>query len=307
MPPVPNLFIVGAQKAGTTSLYEYLRQHPEVFMSDPKEPRYFNRIAQGREDEVDEDAYLGLFEDADGFAVRGEATTGYLHEPDVPELIQDFSPRARIVISLRDPIQRAYSNYWRKVAGAQEDDAFGDAIEREIQAMQRDEPRIGYLDRSLYADAVERYMDTFGEDRVHVLLLHEIRHDAEAVLEDLFSFLDIDPSPAASIDADKRQNTFRGIPYGGLAERVRTSSLVKRAARAVLPQGVRDWLGNDVLLDKTDKPPISEAAKHRLAGFFEEDIRRLETLLGRDLDPLRAAWPASETASPQPSTADMEA
>lgn len=301
MPAYPNLFIVGAQKAGTTSLHDQLGRHPEIFMSPDKEPRFFNALADGRAGPDAEERYLALFEEGADHPVRGEASVQYLHHPEVPELIDDRVPDARILVSLRDPIQRAYSNYWRKVAAGTEEAGFAEAVDREIEAVEAGAPlesmtpgarRRGYLDRSLYAEPLERYLDAFGHDRVHVVLLADLRDDPVGTLEGILAFLDVDPAPAPDLVADERRNAFRGVPYGGLVERVRTSPTVKRVAQALLPKGVRDWLGNRLLLKDADKPPVPDAARRRLASFFEPDVRRLEELLGRDLPELRASFPA---------------
>lgn len=300
MPAYPNLFIVGAQKAGTTSLHAQLSRHPEIYMSPEKEPRFFDALADGRAGPDAEERYLAMFEEGADHPVRGEASVQYLHHPDVPELIADRVPDARILVSLRDPIQRACSNYWRKVAAGTEEAGFVEVVEREIQAieegapmgeMEADARRRGYLDRSLYAEPLERYLDVFGDDRVHAVLLADLKDDPAGTLEGILAFLEVDPAPAPDMVADERRNTFRGVPYGGLVERVRTSPTVKRVAQAVLPEGVRDWLGNRLLLKDADKPPIPDEARQRLASFFEPDVRRLEELLDRDLPELRASFP----------------
>jgi hypothetical protein len=292
MPPYPNLFVVGAQKAGTTSLYHYLRQHPEVFMPEVKAPNYFTRLATGEATADEEDAYLEHFAGADGLPVRGEASQ-YMHHPETADLIHERVPDARILVSLRDPMQRAYSHYWRQVAAGHEEEPFPDAVRREAQALEASRERRGYLDRSLYAEAVERYRSTFGAGSVRVQLLDDLKRDPRGMLREVFEFLEVDPGPAEEIDLSRR-NTFRGTPYGGVVETVRTHPAVKRVARAVLPQGVRDWLGNRVLLSGEEKPPLPGEAKSLLVEVFEPDLRRLEEVLGRDLDPLRASYPDAD-------------
>lgn len=319
----PNLFLVGAHKAASTSLHHYLGQHPDVFMSPTKEPKYFSRLADGETGPGDEERYLKIFADATE-PVQGEASPTYLYHPDVPELIHDRAPDARILISLRDPIQRTYSNYWRMVAGGRADPDFTACAEAEVAALRAlagsDDPsevldavaeagspdagedaplRLRLVDKSLYADRVERYLDTFGRDRVHVVLVADLADDAEAVLAGIFDFLDVDPGHAAAVDTE-RQNTFRGAPYGGIVEAVRTSETVKAVAKRLLPPDVRDWLGNRVLLDDSSgKPPAPEEAKAVLTEVFEADVRRLEELLDRDLPELRRTWPA-EGVGPRP-------
>lgn len=291
MPEHPNLIVAGAQKAASTSLHDYLDQHPEIFMATEKAPAYFTRVADGAAEPGEEADYLALFEGAEDHTYRGDTTPSYLYHPDVPELIHDEVPDARIIVSVRDPIQRAYSHYWRRVAGGTEDEEFVDAVEREIADRKRGDRGMGYLHNSEYAEPVRRYVDTFGRDHVHVALLADLKDDPVAYFEAIFDFLDLDTGPAETIDTTRQRNTFRGTPYGGVAEAIRTSTALKGIARALLPKGARDWLGNQVLLDKTGKPPIPEEAKARLADHFEPDVADLEELLDRDLSKLRRSWP----------------
>lgn len=291
MPDWPNLFVAGAQKAASTSLHGYLDQHPEIYMSPEKAPAYFSRLAEGETGPGDEEAYLALFEGAEGYRLRGETSPSYLYHPDVPDLIHEKVPDAKILVSVRDPIQRACSHYWRRVAGATEEAEFVDAVEREIVDRKRGDRGMGYLHNSEYAEPVRRYIDTFGRDQVHVALLADLKDDPVAYFEEIFAFLEVDTGPAETIDTTHQRNTFRGIPYGGVAEKVRTSTTLKGVAQAVLPKGARDWLGNQLLLDKTGKPPIPEEAKAVLADHFEPDVAELEELLDRDLSKLRRSWP----------------
>ncbi len=290
MAAYPNLFIVGGEKAGTTSLFQYLRQHPEIH-GPKKETWYFRRLANGEITEEDRETYLSLYE-GDEAPYQMEASAGNLYDEAVPGLIQERSPEARILITLRDPVQRAYSRFWREVAASRETPDFTEAVQRDLDALDRGEDeRFNYVSAGLYAGHVERYFETFGRDRVHVVLLDDIKADAEDTLADVFEFLDVDPSPAERIDTAERFNTFRGVPYGGWIESVRTSSAVKRIARTVLPKRMRDWLGNEVMLSTDGKPPAPEDAKRLLAEVFQDDVAKLEEILDRKLPELRASWP----------------
>ena len=108
-PRWPNLFVVGAPRAGTTSLYHYLRQHPEIYMSPLKEPHFFSHSNPQSDTVVKhQDAYLRLFDAARGEKLRGEASPAYLADPDAPARIKDASPEAKIVAVLREPVSRAF-------------------------------------------------------------------------------------------------------------------------------------------------------------------------------------------------------
>ncbi len=141
-----NFLIIGAAKAGTTSLYHYLRQHPDVFMSPVKEPQYYwdegpkNMHACA----YDRAAYERLFEGSESRRAAGEASPQYLHSPTAPARIAADLPRSRLIVSLRNPADRAYSCYLGRLRGARE----GRRVE---QAMTRDGH---YFQTSLYAPAL---------------------------------------------------------------------------------------------------------------------------------------------------------
>lgn len=312
----PDLFLVGAHKSASTSVHRYLDQHPEVSMLDKEgQSSYFLKRARGETD-LGEETYLEMVRSAGDGRLRGEATVSLLYHPDAPDLIHAKAPDAKIVVSIRDPIQRAYSNYWRMVTAGREELDFTASAKAEIEALEaladeddlravhraaaRIEPeetspdapkRLRIVDKSLLADRIERYVDRFGAGDVHAILVADLKRDTEGTLRDLFSFLGVDPDATPAIDTD-RHNTFHGIPYGGVVEAFRTSPTVKQIAQTVLPEGVRDWLGNEVLLEqRPSKPPVPDDARSMLAEFFEPDVRKLEEVLDRDLPELRASFP----------------
>jgi hypothetical protein len=284
--PWPNAFIVGAPKAATTSLHRYLGQHPAIYMSPVKEPFFFDHPEWNDPDATED--YLSLFADAGDEAIRGEATPHYLMHPEVPDRIVDRIGRdVHIVASLRDPLQRAYSQYWERVAGNKEEQPFVDAIREDLD---RDPVDQVYIQRGTYAEPLRRYVDTFGEDRVHVLLVDDLKADAHAAVAEICSFLGVDEDPVDDIDLTRKHHTYEGVPYNDLIETIRTDERVKAIAQRLLPQSVRDWLGNDVLLADEPKPPMSDEARELLVDVHAPDIAELEELLDRELPELRASW-----------------
>jgi len=123
------------------------------------------------------------------------------------------------------------------------------------------------------------------------MLIDELADDAEQALRELVTFLGVDPDGVDEITLDEQQNTFEGVPYGGVIERVRTSPIVKRLAQAVVPKGVRDWLGNQVLMKEEAKPPVPDEARRLMADRLRSDVDELEDELERELPELRASFP----------------
>ena len=154
----PNLFVVGAARAGTTSLWRYLDRHPEIWMAQVKEPNFFSQVRRPLNPDVhDEASYLRLFAPGGGCKVRGEASVSYFWAEDVPARIKRVNPEARILISLRDPVERTYSGYWYLVRIGEENRPFSQVLQDALEEPRR--PRL--LRSSFYADAVSAYLETF--------------------------------------------------------------------------------------------------------------------------------------------------
>jgi hypothetical protein len=182
-------------KAGTTSLHALLGSHPDIFMSDPKEPTHFVdgaelRSVSRRAWEAgywrDRSRYLDLFAGAGGARIRGESSTAYAKRPrlgGVPERIANTAPDARIVYILRDPVERTISHYLHAVQWNGE--------HRLPLAAIRDDPH--YREVSHYAMQLAPYGRVFGSERVHVLTLEELKADPARVARALFTWLEVDP------------------------------------------------------------------------------------------------------------------
>lgn len=291
--PWPNLFIPGAAKAGTTSLHRYLAQHPEIFMTEDKEPHFFtDSWDQAQPDpralEKAEQAYLERFEPGAEKPVRGESTPAYLHHDGVPQRIASRVPDARFIVSLRDPIERAHSDHAMRVRMGIEDRSFLETIEDEIE-VGPDETQF-LIDRGRYADHLSRFFDTFEEDAVLVVLFEDLKQDTQGVLEEAIDFLGVDPEGIEAIDHETVHNPG-GQPRNPIARWLLTDERVHELARTVVPRSLRVWVGDHVLVEEGDKPPMEDEAVEKLVDVFEPTVSRLEEMLDRELPELRACWP----------------
>jgi hypothetical protein len=276
--PLPTFLIVGAAKAGTTSLYEYIRQHPEAFMPEVKEPHYF---INGHL--IDRDSYSQLFVKGIHKKARGEASTGYLYSPESPEWIRGELGEIKIIVLLGNPADRAFSLYnWMVMEGYEKSPTFEDALRREPERFADEDFRISaphffpdYLSyrTGLYCEQVTRYLDTFGRDHVGVWLFEELVRKPCEVCAEVFEFLNIDPRFVPNIGVHNRsrlpwstslQFWFRNRAPACLGRRV-----VGHAMRLNLECGHRAIKPNAVL--------------HSLLERYREDIGRLQKLIGRDL------------------------
>jgi hypothetical protein len=285
---MPNFFIVGAQKAGTTSLYHYLDQHPEVYMSPRKEPHFFEgmhweyRRPGLRNAPVSDLAeYLALFDGASGERAIGEASASYLYSPRAPGLIKSSVPAARIIVLLRNPADRAYSNYLHCVqVGREPLGTFAEALQAEESRMRdRWGPLWYYKYKGFYYAQVKRYFDEFGRNQVGVWLHEDLRNDAPGTLSEVFRFLGVDERfvPDASVEHNPS-----GVPrIGRLYKGVRTFTarnpvLVER----VIPARLRGYVKSRLF---TKPPPFPPELREDLILAYKDDILELQDLIGRDL------------------------
>jgi hypothetical protein len=279
----PNLFVVGAAKAGTTSLYEALARHPAIFMSPVKEPHYFSRIDPSPERRAffphvaDKGSYLALFDGAAGEELIGEASTSYLWAPAAAQRIKDQLPEAKILIMLRDPVERAYSQYWNDVREGLEKRGFLDALVEERRAGPGEWGVSSlYIDCGLYADQVSRYLDAFGR-RVHVSLFEDFVADEPRTTAEILAHLGLEP---AGEGASPTAMNPGSMPRNRLGRALLGSGRVRALARATVPRRARRAL-RGALLNRSARPPMDPAARSLLNEVFEPDVERLGKLLAR--------------------------
>ncbi len=301
---IPNFLVIGPSKAATTSLFHYLRQHPEVYLSPIKNPKFFyddyreidcpgggytledhqsgapylgRKVTDLRE-------YLRLFDGWCGQKVAGEISPGYLTHAKSARLISEFSNYMRLIAILRDPVQRAYSNYTHLVAKAMEGRPFIRALEEEPV----DEP-IGVLTESttyvregLYFRNLMRFLQYFDREQILICWFDEFVSQPRRTLRHIFRFLGVKED--APITTDIAHNVTRYSRSGRLNKVLSQSG--RSIARSV-PRPLRRHLVSirSRLLDfNSYKPePMSRAERSRAIDFFREDTERLQELLKVDL------------------------
>jgi Sulfotransferase family len=278
--PLPNLFIVGAAKSGTTSLHVTLDGHPDVFMSPFKEPHFFSRPAVDARHAAHfrqiaaEDEYRGLFADGADAAVVGESSTSYLWEAGACARIGERCPSAKIVICLRDPVERAFSHYLDNVRDGLERRPFTQALSDEH--LHGGDWLTGYLDVGLYAGQVQRYVDAFGSS-VLVLYFERLVSDPEADLRRLIAFLNLDPDmmPGWELASANRH----AAPRNAVSGRILESGLVRSAA-SIVPAGVRAR-AYARLTRPSARPEMPADAREWLTEQYADEASRLQALTGQ--------------------------
>lgn len=289
----PDFFIVGAPKCGTTAMYEYLRVHPRIFMPFHKEPLYFGSDLQHRYGRMSEAEYLALFQDAAPDQRAGEASAWYLYSRAAAGEIREFSPDAGIIIMLRNPVDMMYAQHSQLLFNCQEVIRdFGGALAAEEDRRRglRLPPgpirveNLFYRESARFTDQVERYLDVFGRERVHVIIFDDMKRDTPGVYRRTLEFLgvaaDFQPDfTPANVNKRQRSATLQRLVYDPpgpirrLVPRLRRFPVVHRLRGAVV--GLNSRVAQRSAMDAD--------LRRRLQAEFAPEVERLGALIGRDL------------------------
>lgn len=282
----PNFLIVGAAKAGTTSLYHYLKGHPEVFLPDVKEPHFFSELGDAYSDET---AYLNLFKDKGDAARWGESSVTYIVDPTACERIYETCGQdVRLIFLLRNPAKAMYSGYGQVVKMHRERRPPEEALLKSFSITEwhvEQWPEHYYL-RVRYAEHLKRFLKKFPASSIKVYIFEEFFQEGLPLYGDLCRFLGISEkhSPTEAV-FNKGEvwksyalNSFIWKYYGKYLSPV-VRRLLPQSARTRLRKGLEDW-------NKTPLEPVDPALHRELQRRLSDDVRDLEKLLGRDLSSL---------------------
>ncbi len=278
---IPDFFLVGAPRCGTTSMYTYLKQHPEIYLSVLKEPHFFSTdLSSPPQAVVDETLYRGLFAGAGDEKRLGEGSVWYLESRVAPEAIRGFSPTARILVMLRNPVDMMASLHalytrtgneeitdFEEALGAQEDRARGERI----PAASYFPEGLIYTRASTYAEKLQRYFSVFGRDRVHAIVFDDFASDPARVYRDTLEFLGVDPGFVPELDIAKATQLIR-------------TKVLRQLVNT--PQLIRDKMRGGGKRHTVPRTGPSPELRRRLRAACAPDVGALGELIGRDL----SAW-----------------
>ncbi|PPS44229.1 sulfotransferase domain-containing protein [Chroococcidiopsis sp. TS-821] len=296
---MPNFLVIGAAKAGTTALYSYLNQHPQVFMSPEKEPHFFafegekvnfNGTAGAKEwlnrtAITDINIYQQQFREVSKEIAIGEASALYLYIPKAAIRIQYHIPKVKLIIILRNPVERAYSAFiFQKRDGLEPDFDFAQALKAEKSRIENNwVPIYYYQDMGFYYHQIKRYFDLFPQEQIRVYLYDDFTANPTQILQDAFRFLNVDDT---FIPNTSTRHNVSGIPKSkALHEFLRAENHpVKTVLKPLIPKKIR----RDVMLklhnNNLEKaPPLAREIRQQLTDMYREDILKLQDLLQRDL------------------------
>lgn len=279
---LPTFFIIGAAKAGTSSLHHYLGQHPEIQMSSVKEPNFFSGSPNGIPFPIGKvvsrlDEYEALFDP--GFGVRGEASVGYSNHPrreGVPAAIRELVPEAKFIYLVRDPVARTVSQYRYRVAIEGERRPIEEALD------DLSDPYSVYLCPSRYASQLDLYLREFPQDRLLVVDQADLLANRRATLQEIFSFLRVDATVDSSVFMEEMNTSSenRTYPLGYVRFRKRVAGSPLR----VLPRGLRRSLRHSLeRVAWSPAPPtkLDDELRQRLEALFDPEVERLRALTGK--------------------------
>ena len=297
---LPNFLIFGVQKAGTTSVYDYLRQHPQVYVSPVKETEFLARDAAvieaadksdaappltpgGRRQILTLQDYQSLFDGVTDEIAIGEASPNYLfaHQQAVPN-IQKYVPDAKLIAILRNPVERAYSDYLmhiRELVGNRK--PLADQI--------KTSPDSSYtLLKGLYYEGTRHFLEAFGTGQVKIFLYDDLRRDADGLMREIYRFIGVNSQFQA--DTQQRRQTAEVPKNQAVNQLLRTQNPLRSAVGAMLrvavPEAQRQKLRSRLIAANSqgkEALPLSTADRELLEDYYREDILRLQDLIDRDL------------------------
>lgn len=294
---LPNFLIIGAAKAGTTALYHYLKQHPQVYMSPNKETNFFAFEGQepgfsGPGDEeisrsavVTLEAYEEQFKAVSGEVAIGEASPWYLYSSRAAKNIRRHIPEAKIIAVLRNPVDRAFSSYLHVIRDGRETLGFEEGLHAEEERITQGWEFIWHYRRAgFYATQVERFLDLFPREQVRFYLYDDLLTDSTLFLRDVYEFLGVDTSSV--VDTSLKPNAT-GVPKNWLlGQLLLRPNPLKSTAKLLIPKQLRYNMGQRINQRLLEKPSLSEETRWKLLGHYRDDILALQNLIERDL----SAW-----------------
>ena len=289
----PNFLIIGAAKAGTTSICHYLNQHPQIYISPVKEPRFFapefyttqaNGLLrdQARTSIMSVAEYENLFAAVQNEVAIGEASTEYLFFPQTPQRIAQLIPDSKIIAILRHPVDRAFSAFCYQVRDDCETLTFEAALEQElVRANQGWRPGWLYQASGFYYEQLKRYFAVFEPEQIQVYLYDELRANSLKVTQDIYQFLGVKKNFVPRLTKRNISKMPRNKWLNSLLKR---QNPIKTTAQIVLPSTAQKAIAQKIKQHNlTDKPVLAQQTRKQLLKLYRKDIKNLEKLIHKDL------------------------
>ena len=296
---MPNFLIIGAAKSGTTALYAYLRQHPDIFMSSVKEPRFFAFEGEklsfsgpkdhgerfNRETITDLKTYQSLFDGVAGEKAIGEASPAYLSSAEkASKSIRHHIPEVKLIVILRQPAERAYSAFLHTIRSGRETNMnFESVLKSEEKRIQNNWGAIWQHRRlGFYYEQMLPYYQLFPQEQIKVCLYDDLRLNSASLIRELLTFLEVDST--LPLDVSRRVNVS-GIPRSTWVQKILkvTHKQISDMLKQQVPHKHRRSLVHKVKEANLIRPDLPEETRRRLTFEYKDDILKLQDLIQRDL------------------------
>lgn len=277
----PNFFIVGGSKCGTTNISYYLNEHPDVFISKLNEPYYFSRFDVSedfiRESMIrDYEKYLDLFKDAKNHKAIGEASSVYLSSPNAASEIKKTFPDSKIIISIRNPIERTYSSYFSYQFMQHKKETFSEMIDLHEEQIKKNEFFIyNILEPGFYTKHIKRFQENFGPEKIKIVVFENYIKNTNETINSIFSFLGIDERNNFK---EQSKGAYR-VPKNNFSNKLLKSSTFRKLTTKFVPTVSRQKIGDKFLLKQTKKPEMLETERIRLKEIYKDEFIKLEKML----------------------------
>ena len=287
--PFPSFLLIGANKAGTTSIYHYLGQHPEIYVSPIKEPSFFAIEGRSDLDDIQRawkmtgslDEYLALFDGVTTEKAWGEASTAYLSTPTAAANIHRRIPNVKLIAILRHPIERAYSQYAMNARlGIETLPTFEAAVQAELNHGPQ-LPCLPYLAMGYYFTQLQRYTSCFDARQILVLVNRDLSAAPLGVMRRIFRFLEVDDAFAPDLGQRHNVAPDRPLPAGPISPRL--PGPLRRIARALLSQSLQARIRDGLRAMRPSRPAVAPTLRRQLVALYRPEISNLQDLIGRDL------------------------
>lgn len=289
---MPNFLVVGAAKAGTTSLHYYLSQHPQVYMSRIKEPRFFaleGELLNFRNPDQDinrtsittlED-YQKLFQGVTNEIAIGETSPLYLYSPKAVDRIKYYIPDAKLITVLRNPVDRAFSCHSHLIQEGYELLSFAQGLQAEEERIQNNWAHLWhYRKGGYYYTQVKQYFDAFDFEQIRVYLYEDLSSNSTTIIQDIYHFLGVD----STFQPDLTRMNVSGIPKSRFLHNLFKRNPIKTALKPLFPVDLRKQIARQVKAwNLQEKPTLPSEIRAQLVEDYRDDILKLEGLIQRDL------------------------
>jgi len=281
----PNFFIVGGSKCGTTNISYYLNLHPKIFFSELNEPYYFCKWDVPEEYNrnsmiTNMKKYLDLFKNVKNEIIVGEASSPYLSCPHAALEIKKAFPNSKILISIRNPIERSHSAYFSYQFMKPNEQNFMEMIKTHEKLISE---KIFYIDSILesgfYTKNIKRYQEIFGKENVKVIIFEDYIKNTVQNINSIFNFLGINDK----IDLNEQSKGSYRVPKNFFAKSLLNNKNFRKVSTILIPTVMRQKLGDKYFLKQVKKPQMLENERNYLRELYNDEVNELEKFLGKKL------------------------